>query len=57
MRMIVEAFKDSLELGLAKPEQIVVSTLMTFDSTDCQCFLDEWAVAYDPHIRLRMAHK
>ena len=57
MRMIVEAFKDSLELGLAKPEQIVVSTLMTFHLTDCQCFLDEWAVAYDPHIRLRMAHK
>ena len=25
MRMIVEAFKDSLELGLAKPDQIVVS--------------------------------
>jgi len=25
MRMIVEAFKDSLELGLEKPSQIVVS--------------------------------
>lgn len=24
MRMIVEAFKDTLELGLSKPEQIVV---------------------------------
>lgn len=24
MRMIVEAFKDALELGLAKPGQIVV---------------------------------
>lgn len=25
MRMIVEAFKDSLELGLQKPKQVVVS--------------------------------
>ena len=25
MRMIVEAFKDTLELGLEKPAQIVVS--------------------------------
>lgn len=25
MRMIVEAFKDSLELGLSKPGQVVVS--------------------------------
>jgi hypothetical protein len=27
MRMIVEAFKDILELGLEKPEQVVVSLL------------------------------
>lgn len=25
MRMIVEAFKETLELGLSKPEQVVVS--------------------------------
>jgi hypothetical protein len=27
--MIVEAFKDSLELGLQKPEQVVVSYLLS----------------------------
>ena len=34
MRMIVEAFKDSLELGLSKHGQIVVSTsLVSFSTT------------------------
>lgn len=28
MRMIVEAFKDTLELGLAKPGQVVVRPLL-----------------------------
>jgi hypothetical protein len=28
MRMIVEAFRDTLELGLAKPKQVVVGIFL-----------------------------
>lgn len=31
--MIVEAFKDALDLGLEKPEQIVVSTMFVLDES------------------------
>jgi len=30
MRMILEAFKETLELGLQKPNQVVVSTSLPF---------------------------
>lgn len=30
--MIVEAFKDSLELGLSKPGQVVVSTILSLSA-------------------------
>ena len=52
MRMIVEAFKDSLELGLAKPAQVVVSLpalpLFPFSA-------NQITPAHDTYICIRLA--
>lgn len=49
--MIVEAFKDTLELGLQKPKQTVVSSILVANDvipTNC--------TANDPHLRLWLAN-
>ena len=51
MRIIVEAFKDALELGLAKHGQIVVRiALQIYLYSELTDFL-----AYDPNVRLWLA--
>ena len=54
MRMIVESFKESLELGLAKHNQIVVSTQPTPQELSVTHNLF-FGLAYDPYLRLWMA--
>ena len=51
-RMIVEAFKESLETGLAKHNQIVVSSLSFMRR---KLFSMQILVAHDSDIRLRLA--
>ncbi len=54
MRMIVEAFKESLEQGLAKNGQIVVSIVVLLQGRMTVRSVAR-RVAHDPDIRLRLA--
>ena len=48
MRMIVEAFKESLELGLAKHKQVVVS--VSFLDMRIHFISTSWSYGYQPMI-------
>ena len=52
MRMIVEAFKDALELGLAKHKQVVVSISPLYLTHALSAL-----AAYDPDIRIWLANR
>ena len=60
--MIVDAFTESLELGLESPGQVVVSTSrlilsrLVFFGSNCLLLNDSFDVAYDPHFCVRMAN-
>lgn len=56
MRMIVEAFKESLELGLAKHNQIVVSVVSALQG-QLVTHIPSYGLAHDSHLCLRMAHR
>ena len=58
--MIVDAFTESLEIGLESPGQVVVSIIayliaLPLSRTDLSLPRDPFDVAYDPHFRIRMA--
>lgn len=54
MRIIVEAFKDVLELGLAKPKQIVVREVISCVSVQHPTLSS--LAAYDSYIRIWLAN-
>jgi len=59
--MIVDAFTESLEVGLESPGQVVVSadrlilSRLVFFCSNCLLLNDTFNAAYDPHFRVRMA--
>lgn len=55
MRIIVEAFKDALELGLAKNGQVVVSHSHQLHLNNTVSTLR--LIAYDSNLRVRLAHR
>lgn len=60
--MIVDAFTESLEIGLESPGQVVVSTnqlilsRLVFFGNNCSPLRDSLDAAYDPNFRVRMAN-
>lgn len=52
--MIVEAFKDSLELGLSKPGQVVVGLHI---GPHLPFSANQSSPAHDSHLRLRLASR
>ncbi len=57
MRMIVEAFKESLELGLSKEGQIVVSDVLILSLALVTVRSMARTIAHDSHLRLWMAFR
>lgn len=56
--MIVDAFTESLEIGLESPGQVVVSAAVRLTSRHLEpSLLGSFDVAYDPHFRVRMAER
>jgi hypothetical protein len=59
--MIVDAFTESLEIGLESPGQVVVSTnqlilsRLVFFGSDRSLLKGLFNAAYDPYFRVRMA--
>lgn len=53
--MIVEAFKDALELGLSVPEQTVVRSLRAAPGRPTLTEL--YAAADDPNLRVRIPYR
>ena len=60
--MIVDAFTESLEIGLESPGQVVVSanrlilSQLVLFGRNCSLLNDSFNAAHDPHFRVRMAN-
>ena len=59
--MIVDAFTETLEIGLESPGQVVVSAIhlilsrLAFLGSSCLLLKGSFNAAYDPHLRVRVA--
>jgi len=59
--MIVDAFTESLEIGLESPGQVVVSAIylilsrLVLVGSSCLLLKGSFNAAYDPHLRVRVA--
>ena len=60
--MNVDAFTESLEIGLESPGQVVVSanqlisSRLGFFGSNCSLLRASFDAAYDPHFRIRVAN-